>query len=142
MRRRRRRGGPRIAWADRSRGTPPGALSDNRYEGVTRMSSAAVRVGHRTRRAAMKRLAIGMCASGLALACPFAAAAASPDGTTTLESVSTEGAQANLYSYAAAISADGRYVVFSSDGTNLVPHDTNQRTDAFVRDRRTGVTTR
>jgi len=90
----------------------------------------------------MKRLAIGMCASGLALACPFAAAAASPDGTTTLESVSTEGAQANLYSYAAAISGDGRYVVFNSDGTNLVPHDTNQRTDAFVRDRRTGVTTR
>ena len=89
----------------------------------------------------MKRLAIGVVASGLALAGPFGAAAA-PSGTTTLESVSTTGAQANLYSYAAAISADGRYVVFNSDATNLVPHDTNTRTDAFVRDRRTGVTTR
>jgi len=89
----------------------------------------------------MNRLAIGVCASGLVLTCPFAAAAA-PDGMTTLESVSTKGAQANLYSYAAAISADGRYVVFNSDATNLVPHDTNQRTDAFVRDRRTGVTAR
>jgi Tol biopolymer transport system component len=89
----------------------------------------------------MMRLAIGVVASGLALASPFAAAA-SPSGTTTLESVSTTGAQGNLYSYAAAISADGRYVVFNSDATNLVPHDTNQRTDAFVRDRRAGVTTR
>ena len=59
-----------------------------------------------------------------------------------LESVSRTGAEANLYSYAAAISADGRYVVFNSGATNLVPHDTNPRTDAFVRDRRTGVTTR
>lgn len=89
----------------------------------------------------MKRLTTGVFVSGLALACPFAAAA-SPSGTTTLESVSTNGAQGNLYSYAAAISADGRYVVFNSDATNLVPHDTNQRTDAFVRDRRTGVTAR
>lgn len=89
----------------------------------------------------MKKLAIGMFATGLALACPFAAAA-SPSGTTTLESVSTPGAQGNLYSYAAALSAGGRYVVFNSDATNLVPHDTNQRTDAFVRDRRTRVTTR
>ena len=89
----------------------------------------------------MKRLTIGMSATGLALACPFAAAA-SAGGTTTLESVSTRGAQGNLPSYAAAISADGRHVVFNSDATNLVPRDTNQRTDAFVRDRRTGVTTR
>jgi Tol biopolymer transport system component len=88
----------------------------------------------------MKTIAIGVFATGLALTCP--AAAAAPSGTTTLESVSTTGAQGNLYSYAAAISADGRFVVFNSDATNLVPHDTNQRTDAFMRDRLTGVTTR
>ncbi|HEY2868776.1 MAG TPA: hypothetical protein VGJ11_04670 [Gaiellales bacterium] len=89
----------------------------------------------------MRTLAIGLFATGLALASPFGAAASSR-GMTTLESVATSGAQGNLSSYAAAISANGRYVVFNSDATNLVPHDTNQRTDAFVRDRQTGVTTR
>ncbi len=33
------------------------------------------------------------------------------------------------------LSADGRYVVFDSDATNLVPGDANRRTDVFVRDR-------
>jgi Tol biopolymer transport system component len=62
--------------------------------------------------------------------------------TTTLESVSTSGEQANLYSYAIGISAHGRYVVFNSDATNLVPRDANYQSDVFVRDRVTGVTTR
>jgi hypothetical protein len=40
-------------------------------------------------------------------------------------------------------SADGRYVVFVSDATNLVPNqsDANGQNDIFVRDRQTGVTT-
>jgi Tol biopolymer transport system component len=63
-------------------------------------------------------------------------------GRTTLESVSSTGQQANLYSWAIGISARARYVVFSSDATNLVPHDTNNQSDAFVRDRKTGRTTR
>jgi Tol biopolymer transport system component len=62
--------------------------------------------------------------------------------TITLESVSTSGAQGDLYSYAIDVSADGRYVLFNSDARNLVAHDTNDRTDAFVRDRVTGRTTR
>jgi Tol biopolymer transport system component len=41
-----------------------------------------------------------------------------------------------------SISADGRYVVFSSCATNLVPGDTNLGTDVFVRDMVRGVTTR
>ena len=41
-----------------------------------------------------------------------------------------------------SISADGRYVAFESSATNLVPHDTNRLADVFVRDRRTGRTTR
>ncbi len=45
-------------------------------------------------------------------------------------------------STAPAISSDGRFVAFASDATNLVPTDTNQRTDIFVRDRRLGTTTR
>src|SRR5919198_2445415 len=36
----------------------------------------------------------------------------------------------------------GRLVLFSSDARNLVADDTNDRTDAFVRDRVTGRTTR
>lgn len=41
-----------------------------------------------------------------------------------------------------AISADGRFVAFSSDAPNLVADDTNGTTDVFVRDRVTGTTTR
>jgi len=38
------------------------------------------------------------------------------------------------------MSADGRYVVFESDASNLVPGDGNAFTDIFVRDRQTGTT--
>jgi len=44
-----------------------------------------------------------------------------------------------------AISADGRFVAFASDGSNLVPNDTNGGTtpaDMFVRDRLLGTTVR
>jgi len=39
---------------------------------------------------------------------------------------------------APSLSGDGRFVAFSSDATNLVPADTNQRTDVFVRDAGSG----
>ena len=42
----------------------------------------------------------------------------------------------------ASISADGRYVAFSSDAPNLVPGDTNDAFDVFVHDRETGTTSR
>ena len=42
-----------------------------------------------------------------------------------------------------AISADGRFVAFDSDATNLVPNDTNHRDDnVFVHDRQKGTTER
>jgi len=41
-----------------------------------------------------------------------------------------------------SISADGRYVAFQSDGSSLVPGDTNGVNDVFVNDRTTGITTR
>ncbi len=63
-------------------------------------------------------------------------------GRTTRVSVSTAGRQGNDQSYEPAISADGRYVVFSSDASNLIPHDTNHAADVFVHDRKTGHTTR
>ncbi len=70
------------------------------------------------------------------------AAGATTPPTTARVSVSSAGAQGDRDSYAAGISADGRYVVLNSQATNLVPRDTNDRWDVFVRDRSTGQTTR
>ena len=44
--------------------------------------------------------------------------------------------------WAPALSADGRYVSFSSYAWNLVPGDGNNSGDVFVRDLQTGTTTR
>ena len=57
-------------------------------------------------------------------------------------SVSTTGAQGNWQSRYPVVSANGRYVAFESDATTLVPGDTNNAPDVFVRDRQTGTTTR
>ncbi len=56
---------------------------------------------------------------------------------TTLISASSGGAAGNASSQAPSLSADGRYVSFESDATNLVPGDTNGVKDGFVRDRDT-----
>jgi Tol biopolymer transport system component len=57
-------------------------------------------------------------------------------------SVSSAGAQSNGPSYTPVISNDGRFVVFTSAASNLVPGDTNNKFDAFVRDRQLGTTIR
>lgn len=57
-------------------------------------------------------------------------------------SLSGAGVQANGNSQDTAISADGRFVAFVSAASNLVPGDTNNSDDVFVRDRATGVTSR
>jgi len=57
-------------------------------------------------------------------------------------SVSTDGAEANGDSQGPAMSADGRFIVFSSTASNLVPNDTNGSSDVFVHDAGTGLTTR
>jgi len=62
--------------------------------------------------------------------------------TTTRVSVSSDGAQGNRGSNAPSISADGRYVAFSSDATNLVSGDTNTNGDTFIRDLQANTTTR
>ena len=61
-------------------------------------------------------------------------------GTTTRVSVNSSGWQASGPSGEAAISADGRYVAFGSDAPNLVATDTNNKSDTFVHDMTTGVT--
>jgi Tol biopolymer transport system component len=49
---------------------------------------------------------------------------------------------ANGWSEEPSVSAGGRYVAFTSIASNLVPGDTNKLPDVFVRDVRTGKTTR
>ena len=61
---------------------------------------------------------------------------------TELVSISSSGALANSYSYGKSISANGRFVLFGSDATNLVAGDTNDSPDVFVRDRNAHTTTR
>lgn len=61
-------------------------------------------------------------------------------GTTRRASVSSSGAQASAGSDDPAISADGRYVVFSSAASDLDPADTNGFTDVFRHDLLTGAT--
>ena len=56
-------------------------------------------------------------------------------GTTERVSVSSAGEQGNGASFSSVISADGRFVTFESQASNLVNGDTNQETDIFVRDR-------
>ncbi len=63
-------------------------------------------------------------------------------GTTELVSVNSVGEQANGFSNWLAISADGRFVAFASEASNLVSGDTNGRGDIFVHDRQTGATER
>jgi Tol biopolymer transport system component len=68
--------------------------------------------------------------------------------TTTRASVASDGTQANATSLYPVISADGRFVAFTSDASNLAPNDTvlcpgpptRSCSDIFVHDTLTGVT--
>jgi Tol biopolymer transport system component len=102
---------------------------------------------------------IGLSGNGRYVAFPSLASNLVPDDTTSFSDVFVRdrrtdrttrvnlgpgGVQANgnVAGSTVAISADGRVVAFGSDATNLVPDDTNGRDDVFVRDRKTGETTR
>ncbi len=63
------------------------------------------------------------------------------EGSIERVSVASDGTEANGASQNAAISGDGRYVVFESLATNLDPRDTLSGSDIFLRDRETGSTT-
>ncbi|MEE4331687.1 MAG: hypothetical protein V2J10_12525, partial [Wenzhouxiangella sp.] len=63
-------------------------------------------------------------------------------GETERVSVASDGTQADRGSFSAQISDDGRFVVFRSNATNLVPDDSNERFDIFVRDRQAEQTAR
>jgi Tol biopolymer transport system component len=63
-------------------------------------------------------------------------------GETTIVSQATDGTLPDGISYTASISGDGRFVVFTSDATNLVVDDTNAVSDVFLRDCLLATTTR
>jgi len=63
-------------------------------------------------------------------------------GVNELISVTPEGVPGNRDSFGPQISRGGRYVVFTSDASDLVPGDTNDEMDVFVRDRDSHTTRR
>lgn len=60
------------------------------------------------------------------------------EGTTERINLGPQGEEANGLSNHPKISGNGRFVVFTSHATNLVPNDTNGLQDVFVRDLKTG----
>src|SRR5215210_4159467 len=106
--------------------------------------------GGMARRARLVRAAVGL--AGVVLAGALAPVAQA--GVTERVNVSSGGAEAQDNPAGAepdaggsgsgqqAISADGRYVSFTSFASNLVAGDTNGTSDVFVRDRQSGETRR
>ena len=87
------------------------------------------------------KTAVRLIAVLTALVLVSAATSATLAGPTRV-SVSSTNEEGDRPSFAGSISASGRFVAFTSQATNLVPDDTNERQDAFVYDRRTGSTER
>jgi Tol biopolymer transport system component len=63
-------------------------------------------------------------------------------GATTRVSVASDGSEGNAFSNHPSISADGRYVTFSSGASNLVAGGTNGQVDIYVHDTQLHTTTR
>ena len=61
---------------------------------------------------------------------------------TTRISVDSAANQSNADSFTPSISADGRYITYTSDASNLVVGDTNGTADVFLFDRTTPLTSR
>jgi Tol biopolymer transport system component len=64
------------------------------------------------------------------------------DQTTLRISVARDGGEADGDSHVTSLSPDGRFVLFDSDASNLVPGDTNGTSDVFLYDRKTRTTQR
>ena len=71
-----------------------------------------------------------------------ATAAPESGGVIKRVSVTSDGTEANNGSGSSAISADGRYIAFTSGATNLVLGDTNGDGGVFLHDRQNGITSR
>lgn len=62
-------------------------------------------------------------------------------GVTERVSVGAGGVQGNAESFRPVVSADGRYVLFSTVASNFAPEDDNGTTDVYLRDRLLDTTT-
>jgi hypothetical protein len=83
--------------------------------------------------------------AAMALVGVMATSSGAAPGDTTRVSVASDGTEANGSSGAngyTSISANGRFVAFYSNASNLVPGDTNNVSDIFVHDRQTRTTER
>lgn len=63
-------------------------------------------------------------------------------GSVQRASTDAAGAEADAESGHVSLAADGRFVAFSSIATNLVPDDTNGKTDVFIKDMKSGAISR
>ena len=94
-------------------------------------------------RRAMRRRSLGATVISTAAGLLASASAMAAHGVTVPISLDPTGTvtgnDSSLYS---DMTPDGRFVAFVSAASNLVPGDTNNVGDVFVRDRRTGVTER
>lgn len=81
--------------------------------------------------------AVVLCTCGLE-----ALVQAQPTGAAAVVSVTTAGKPGNGFSNGVGVDASGKIIGFFSDATNLVPGDTNQARDVFVRNLNTGLTER
>lgn len=84
---------------------------------------------------------LGAALFGVALTVGYSSTA-SAAGATERISVSSAGKQGNLNTRFSALSADARFAAFSSYASNLVADDKNGKSDIFLRDLRSGKTTR
>ncbi|GGX21087.1 hypothetical protein GCM10010297_48160 [Streptomyces malachitofuscus] len=92
---------------------------------------------------AMRGASVAVIAGAMvALAATSAAPVPAPGPGTERVTLSATGEQGDGDAYGPRLSADGRFAVFSADASNLVPGDTNARTDVFVRDLRKGTVER
>src|SRR5262245_42417626 len=75
---------------------------------------------------------------GMAVLAALASAGAARAQYTARVSVSSDGEQGNDFTGWTVCSGDGRFAVFASSASNLVPGDSNGVRDIFLRDRLTG----
>ncbi|MFE5817167.1 TolB family protein [Streptomyces sp. NPDC056479] len=96
---------------------------------------------HSTKRVRALAVAVALAATTAAL--PGTSASAGPRiPSVERVTLSPTGEQGNGPSYAPEFSADGRFAAFTADASNLVSGDTNEMSDVFVRDLRTGAVER
>ncbi|MGQ0845792.1 MAG: TolB family protein [Sporichthyaceae bacterium] len=90
----------------------------------------------------VRAFAAGAVGVGAVLGASGAAAVPGAEHGTERVTLAVAEREADDASYTPVLSADGRWVAFASEATNLVRGDTNRRQDVFLRDTRTGKTKR